>query len=337
MVLSDSDSDSSSSCSDDSSVEGYDLKPKFDPNVGKKTGLSPARSTDTYDMTVSDSDDDSSSEEEDSDEESSSSDNASALSEITMGTFMTAHSRDSTDDAKIPGSIKRTVSVNRGKRRPDRPAAPVRSKSLDLTAADEAIRLAEENTRRLRETMDASIHSCRSSEEIIQSMAKALEDDFESTMDNIDAADLSKMKMDDNHSASDSMHSVRTAESRASKASIAIEKRRKEKMERLERIRNRIKDKEWQKENDDYKKKADEMRKKFEGPKFDMSEKARLERIYGWYTRSGMPPKDEFIQKVSLMPPSAGVSEEDVELLPWSKNGKWINAAKVTSIIYRSN
>lgn len=73
--------------------------------------------------------------------------------------------------------------------------------------------------------------------------------------------------------------------------------------------------------------------KKEKGPVLDMSEKARRERVYMWYTRTAMPNKKLLTEKVQKLPPDAGVTVEDIDLLPWDERGMRVNIAKMNQVM----
>eukprot|EP00977_Amphora_coffeiformis_P007710 scaffold1690_cov182-Amphora_coffeaeformis.AAC.67 len=76
-----------------------------------------------------------------------------------------------------------------------------------------------------------------------------------------------------------------------------------------------------------------EKAKKEKGPGLDMSEKARRERVYMWYTRTAMPNKKLLTEKVKKLPVDAGVSVEDIDLLPWDERGMRVNIAKMNQVM----
>ena len=78
-----------------------------------------------------------------------------------------------------------------------------------------------------------------------------------------------------------------------------------------------------------------EKSKKEVGPGMDMSEKARRERVYMWYTRTAMPNKKLLTDKVKKLPADAGVTVEDVDLLPWDERGMRVNLAKMNQVMFK--
>ena len=76
-----------------------------------------------------------------------------------------------------------------------------------------------------------------------------------------------------------------------------------------------------------------EKAKKAKAPGLDMSENARRERVYMWYTRTAMPNKKLLTDKVMKLPPDAGVSVEDIDLLPWDERGMRVNIAKMNQVM----
>lgn len=95
--------------------------------------------------------------------------------------------------------------------------------------------------------------------------------------------------------------------------------RKKEKRDqRLEKVRERIRLKEEMKRME-----------KFQVANLDMSEEGRRGRCYDWYKRLSMPSKEEMKEKILSLPPSSGVSAEDIELLPWNPTGRVVNPRKM--------
>jgi hypothetical protein len=76
-----------------------------------------------------------------------------------------------------------------------------------------------------------------------------------------------------------------------------------------------------------------EKAKMAKGPQLDMSEAARRERVYMWYTRTAMPNKQLLKEKVAKLPADAGLTVEDVELLPWDDAGKRVNLAQINKLM----
>lgn len=74
-------------------------------------------------------------------------------------------------------------------------------------------------------------------------------------------------------------------------------------------------------------------KKKEKGPGMDMSENARRERVYMWYTRTAMPNKKLLTEKIVKLPADAGVTVEDIELLPWDEKGMRVNIAKMNQVM----
>jgi hypothetical protein len=64
-----------------------------------------------------------------------------------------------------------------------------------------------------------------------------------------------------------------------------------------------------------------------------MSDDARRDRAYAWYTRMSMPARDDMKERVDEMRASAGIGVEDVDLLPWGASGKRVNVAKMQQFI----
>jgi hypothetical protein len=88
--------------------------------------------------------------------------------------------------------------------------------------------------------------------------------------------------------------------------------------QRLEKVRERIRLKEEKKQME-----------KYQVSELDMSEAGRRERCYQWYKRLSMPSKEEMKEKMLSIPPSSGVTAEDIELLPWNITERVVNPRKM--------
>jgi len=98
---------------------------------------------------------------------------------------------------------------------------------------------------------------------------------------------------------------------------LRFERRKAERALRIKRMKDRI-----EKEKEEAK-----LTKPEEGvsAKINYSERVRMMRVYEWYNRCGMPPRDNFKERVIRMGYSSGVTEEDVDLLPWNNSGKRVD------------
>lgn len=275
------------------------------------------KSVETQPVSSSDS-----SDVEDKDLEDS--DDSSVVSEMTMESFVTAHSGTRKDDTKIPATIRR------GRKKPDRTKSmPLPGKSsLDLRANEEAIRQMNENSQRMQRTLDESRHSIVSTESMMDDLARNLDDELSRLQDELSVAESMVTAREQEY-----ISQTRNAKERLQNR--ALDEKRRKREERLERAKERIENAERRKEDDGFNARQNKLLQEMKNQEIDMSEKARLERVYNWYTRAGMPHKTDFIERVEMLPRSAGVSVADVELLPWDKRGKWVNVAKISSQLFR--
>lgn len=101
-----------------------------------------------------------------------------------------------------------------------------------------------------------------------------------------------------------------------------FDKRNIEREMRLAKARERIEKKKEEQET----KEAEEKLKQLP-QKLDMSKSARVERAYSWYTRMAMPNREKMKERVQFMPASAGVTPDDVDLLPWNARGTFVSVA----------
>jgi hypothetical protein len=111
-----------------------------------------------------------------------------------------------------------------------------------------------------------------------------------------------------------------------------LEQRKKDRVVRLARARQRI-----EKEKALAKRQEEEenirQAKANKPAELDMSEAARRDRAYQWYSRCGQPNRKDLKRRIAVMKKSdAGVSTEDVDLLPWNFNGSLINVSKMISM-----
>lgn len=103
------------------------------------------------------------------------------------------------------------------------------------------------------------------------------------------------------------------------------QRRLSERALRLKRMKDRIKK---EKEEEEIRKREEEAKKKtagFEAANIDRSEKARRLRAYEWYNRCGMPPRDNLKERVAKMGRASGVTQSDIDLLPWNKSGRRVD------------
>jgi hypothetical protein len=102
---------------------------------------------------------------------------------------------------------------------------------------------------------------------------------------------------------------------------------------RLSLVRERIRaEKEAMEESK--KKELDKKRKEERNASMlDLSEHARRLHAYTRYTHLGMPARQVMKERAGLMPLSAGLSIEDVDLLPWSHDGEIVNVAKMQKFV----
>lgn len=108
-----------------------------------------------------------------------------------------------------------------------------------------------------------------------------------------------------------------------------LEKRKQDRATLLARARERIaRDRALFQEQE---KLAEEKRKKEEAKRqvLDMSDDARRDRVYQWFSRCGQPNRKELKRRIAALKHKEGVTIEDVDLLPWNFNGSMINVSKM--------
>jgi hypothetical protein len=104
---------------------------------------------------------------------------------------------------------------------------------------------------------------------------------------------------------------------------------------RLSLVRERIR---TEKEAMEESKKKEEQAKRKEAKKkasatLDVSEHKRRLNAYTRYTHLSMPTRKSMKERAGMMPMSAGLSVEDVDLLPWSHDGEIVNVAKMQKFV----
>ena len=106
---------------------------------------------------------------------------------------------------------------------------------------------------------------------------------------------------------------------RRRKAQEEVERRRAAREARLEKARKRI----ARKKEEERLKEKEQKRKEQEAL---MSPQARRERAYSWYRRCGMPPRKDLKKRLHTV---KGISEKDIDLLPWNFSHTLVNAHKM--------
>ena len=205
---------------------------------------------------------------------------------------------------------------------PEPRQAPKRTKSRELEASEHMVKHAEAELNRRRDELSISKHSIESCEK------------FSAELDD-DLAALSNEEEDDfkvkDISIAEESKKPRRAPRRAPSRSHSNMLRDKREM-RLAKVRDRLRAQEDAKEAEEEAKKIKELEQKMNG-NLDMSEDARRERAYSWYTRMAMPKRDEMKERVTTMHRTSGVTEEDIDLMPWNAKGTMVNVGKMQRFI----
>ncbi|GAX19517.1 hypothetical protein FisN_19Hh092 [Fistulifera solaris] len=204
---------------------------------------------------------------------------------------------------------------------PEKESTRIVSNEPSLAHSQLMIKHVEDEVKKRRDELNSSQHSLKSCENIIHGMNK----DLLGSMDDIDDTVIGDISIED-----ESKNYKDFPKRPRSEMAVLRDKREM----RLAKVRERIRAKEQAKERESDTKKMKEFESKINGGAgLDMSENARRERAYGWYTRMAMPSKDDMKQRVAGMPASSGVRVEDVDLLPWSVSGRMVNVAKMQKYI----
>jgi len=57
---------------------------------------------------------------------------------------------------------------------------------------------------------------------------------------------------------------------------------------------------------------------------------AKRQVVYEWYIRCGMPEREKMKKKIRNLPAGSGLTQSDVDLLPWSECGTRIDITDIT-------
>ena len=104
---------------------------------------------------------------------------------------------------------------------------------------------------------------------------------------------------------------------------------------RQESIRSRIAAEEAEAKRKKKEKEEEEKRKSEKTKTKANTPQARAERAYGWYSKLGLPTRDNFKKKIKLIA-SIDITAEDIDLLPWNGTGTMVNVAKLNSMYYNN-
>jgi len=197
---------------------------------------------------------------------------------------------------------------------PKERAPPARSESIGADAAEELIKRNEEEMNKRRNELSKSMHS-------IESMESDLEDLEFSDNEPEMVGDISIEE-----EAKEYKNNVKERNTSLTKMGMMRNKRDM----RMAKVRERIQKKEDAKQAEEDEKKERALAAKFDpNANLDMSEDARRERAYTWYTRMGMPTKEAMKERLEMMPSSSGITTEDVDLMPWNASEKMVNVGKM--------
>jgi hypothetical protein len=116
------------------------------------------------------------------------------------------------------------------------------------------------------------------------------------------------------------------------KARVKIQEERRL---RQESIRSRIAAEEAEAKRKKKEKEEEERKKKEKLLARSNTEQARVERAYGWYSKLGLPTRDNFKKKIKLIA-SIDITADDIDLLPWNGSGSMVNVAKLNTMYYKS-
>ena len=314
-----SDSDDSSSSSDcSSSAASYEDNPVYNVKSSAKT-------VDTTDSSDSSDDDDSSSSSGESFGSDSSDDEKPAAKPKQRKSdpgFVPEGISEEAMKAFFSTPVDHDESESEHKEEKTR-KAPERTPSIGLDASEHMAKHTEMEMQKRHSELSQSTHSLKSCEELLESFEKDMAmDEPDVVVEDVDIAAMAE-----------EYKKNKKKEDRAPTVSQTTLLKNKREM-RLAKVRERLRKKEEAKEREEDQMLEQKMKDAMcPTGNLDMSEAARRDRAYSWYTRMAMPTKEAMKEKVELMPTSAGLTVDDVDLLPWSMGGKMVNVAKMQKFI----
>jgi hypothetical protein len=200
--------------------------------------------------------------------------------------------------------------------------APERNKSLEIS--DSLMRTTEVEMKKRRDELSMSQHSLASCEDMLANLSAEFEADDPLAM-NVPEFSIEEeaRKYRENGDKEPKVPKVT--------ANTILQNKREM---RLAKVRDRIRKKEEAKEKEEVDKLGEKMQNAHNiNANLDMSDDARRDRAYAWYTRMAMPNRVDMKERVNEMPASAGIGVDDIDLLPWGASGKMVNVAKMQKFI----
>lgn len=266
-------------------------------------------------------DDDDSTEEESSDEDDDSSSSSTSFAEAeppkpkpksnrSSSNYESLSEPDSSSDDDSDASGKPVPAKgNASKGKQDNSSAYIEK---TLKSSKQAISEAEERRKKQLQSVEKSGVERQAQEKKMLDISKHLDDEIQNVSSVLENSDMAGGRV-----TQKSMHSI------DSKTTL----KQLEREERLERAKERIEKENEEKEQKERKEKNAKM-----NVAHDTSEKARIERAYTWYTRMAMPSREKMKERIALMSSTTGVTEEDVDLLPWNARGTFVSVATMMKI-----
>lgn len=199
--------------------------------------------------------------------------------------------------------------------------APERTPSIGLDASEHLVKQTEIEMEKRRRELSVSTHSLESCEEMLENLSAEFDFDEPKQVEDFDIAKAAEA------------YKKEPKEKKAPTVSQTTLLKNKREM-RLSKVRERLRAKEEAKEREEDQKMEQKMKDAMcPTGNLDMSEAARRDRAYSWYTRMAMPTREAMKEKVDTMPTSSGLTKECVDLLPWNASGKMVNVAKMQKFI----
>ena len=116
--------------------------------------------------------------------------------------------------------------------------------------------------------------------------------------------------------------------------SASYDLRKAKREERLERMRERLRQQEKEKEVKELEERTAKMLAACAEKEKYNSEAARRKRMHDWYVRQGLPNRDKLRKNIANLPRSEGLTEPDVDLLPWNSEGNFLIVSEVNRILF---
>lgn len=162
---------------------------------------------------------------------------------------------------------------------------------------------------------------------------KALNDELDKTSLHLDDLEKDSKRAQEERRKKEEEIRLKEEEYRKVILEKARTKIQEERRLRQDSIRSRIAAEEAEAKRKRKEKEEEERKKKEKSLSKSNTEQARAERAYGWYSKLGLPSRENFKKKIKLIA-SIDISADDIDLLPWNGSGTMVNVAKLNTMYY---